>query len=299
METPRQEPARPGLGSWAGRSGEKQGQPHRGSERCTLASGRGPPTWLPTGSLCLSRRPGPSDPSAHRAQRTPGSPPASDSGRPTPGISSQASHPEPLTALPALFSSPMQGKPSSHPEPQASFQLRLTPQPHTQRSAGPVHLRLTRPLQPSPVITHASLQPAQGNSLSGSHFGPHPPPFSTGRQSSPHAPRPGHLPSPKPGRPVTRTGSKSTTAAGTVLPAPAPAVHLQSPLPLPTPDVSPPRVTTGCCLPPHGLLRGLARPPPSQRPSPEPPGPYLPPQHPPQATLTQLSISLLSVPALG
>ena len=137
-----------------------------------------------------------------------------------------------------------------------------------------------------------------GQQPRGSHFDPRPPPSSTGRQSSPNAPRPGHLPSPKPGRPI-RTDSKSISGAGTVLPAPSPAVHLQPPLPLSAPDVSPhpqshhwmlsptPRAPQGACLA-ASLPKALPR---ASWPS--------PPQHPPQATFTQLFILLFSVPALG
>ena len=124
-----------------------------------------------------------------------------------------------------------------------------------------------------------------------------------------------HLPPPQGGRalqmhpdPVTSRPpslaapseqTKSISAAGTVLPAPSPAVHLQPLLPLSAPDVSPlpqshhwmlsptPRAPQEACLA-ASLPKALPR---ASWP--------LPPQHPPQATFTQLFIRLFSVPALG
>ena len=296
--------SQPGLGWGAGQDGQarSRGSPTRqraarpglGEGTAHLASHRLP---LPV------PRPGPSDPSAHRAQRTPGSPPSLRLSAPhtqhlLPGLSPRA--PDcPARSLRVSHA----GKAQFPPRAPSQLPTTLDSQPHTQQSAGPVHPllhpRLTRPLQPA----QSSLMRA----------------FSQPRAIASAGPTltPTHLHSLQGGR-VLQMHPDPVTSLPPSLAAPSREQVLKVP----------PRRARSCQLPPlwsissplslcprptslptqshHGMLPPAPRAPQGAFPAaslpealPRAPWPLLTPQHPPQATLTQLSISLLSVAALG
>lgn len=157
--------SQPGPGWGAGQDGQvrSRGNPTGAASGAPRPRGGDrPPGFTPAPSAC----PGgpvpltplltePSGPQAAPRQ-------ASDSACPTPSISSQASHPEPLTALPTVFASPLQGKPSSHPEPQASFQTTLdSPAPHPAVSRSHPSMPPSTPYaSPSAKPSHHSCDPS-------------------------------------------------------------------------------------------------------------------------------------------